>query len=300
MSRQKTHFERYQTRFESEEIDTFIACIDFTGLSFDTHLHRHIEYHMVEKGQQHYTLDGRGGILYPGDFLLIFPYQHHSFDESNCFAHFGVVNLDIVSCYHKIFLDCFSPNPVIRGSESITHIQPLVRYIENIKTINNTHQVKKSDYNYSNDIERNTLHSAIRAMVGEALKNMPLSASDAANKNFSSFDTTSAVINYCRQNYDKEISLSSVAKALFLNKDSVSRIFSKNIGISFNSFINELRIVKACSLLSESDKNIVDIAFECGFKNQGTFNAAFKAFTKMTPREYKSFSIYNFYVEDIW
>ena len=180
------------------------------------------------------------------------------------------------------------------------HIQSLVRYIDNIKIINNTHTVKKSDYNRSNDIERNTLHSAIRALMGEALKNMQLIPSDKANKGFTSFDTTSAIINYCRQNYDKEISLSGVAKALFLNKDSVSRIFSKNIGISFNSFINELRIVKACSLLSESDKNIVDIAFECGFKNQGTFNAAFKAFTKMTPREYKSFSIYNSYVEDIW
>ena len=292
---------RYQTRFENDEIDTFIACTDFGELSnFNMHLHRHIEYHMVEKGEQYFSLGDKKDVLYPGDFLLIFPYQHHSFEKSDCFAHFGVINLDIVSCYHKNFLTCYSPEPIIRSSEKSAHIQALVRYIDTVKDINNSHLVKKSDYNPSNDIERNTLHNALRTLVGEALKNMPLSALDKTDKSFSTFDTTSKIISYCRNNYDKEISLSSVAKALYLNKDSVSRIFSKTIGISFNSFINELRIVKACNLLYESNKTVVDIAFECGFKNQGTFNAAFKAVTKMTPREYKSFAIYNYPSNNVW
>ena len=47
------------------------------------------------------------------------------------------------------------------------------------------------------------------------------------------------------------------------------------------------RIEKAVKLLLESPgTNILDVAFECGFKSKAAFNAAFSSFKGMPPTKY--------------
>jgi AraC-like DNA-binding protein len=59
--------------------------------------------------------------------------------------------------------------------------------------------------------------------------------------------------------------------------------------LNFYDFINSYRVEEAKKLLmiyNEQSGNILDIAFEAGFKTKSTFNKTFKKYTNKTPSEY--------------
>ena len=49
----------------------------------------------------------------------------------------------------------------------------------------------------------------------------------------------------------------------------------------------EVRIGAACRLLIEEEKNIAEVAYECGYNTISHFNQQFKQVTGKTPMEYR-------------
>jgi AraC-like DNA-binding protein len=45
--------------------------------------------------------------------------------------------------------------------------------------------------------------------------------------------------------------------------------------------------MRACRELVDTDKEVTEIAFECGYNNLAHFNERFLRLTKRTPREYR-------------
>ena len=65
------------------------------------------------------------------------------------------------------------------------------------------------------------------------------------------------------------------------------RFFKKAIGYGFNEYINQLRAEKSKGLLAARNQDILDVALECGFDNQRSFDRIFKKHVNMTPSEYQ-------------
>jgi AraC-like DNA-binding protein len=63
--------------------------------------------------------------------------------------------------------------------------------------------------------------------------------------------------------------------------------FKENYRVTFVEYLNSVRIGHACRLLSDNEKNIVEIAYSCGFNTLANFNRQFKKFKNMTPSEYR-------------
>ncbi|MFT4519229.1 MAG: AraC-like DNA-binding protein [Halioglobus sp.] len=95
------------------------------------------------------------------------------------------------------------------------------------------------------------------------------------------------VLDYVKRNLASDIKQSDVAELVAMTPQSFSRFFRATTGRTFVSFVNVMRIMEACRLLVNTEQDIIDIAFECGYANLSNFNRRFSELKQTTPREYR-------------
>lgn len=92
---------------------------------------------------------------------------------------------------------------------------------------------------------------------------------------------------YIASNFMNPIKVSHVAQAAELNPDYANSIFKKAFGMSISTYLSEQRVLSAQRKLSVNSDSITAIAYESGFNSISSFNATFKKFLGMTPRDYR-------------
>ncbi|MBU3099495.1 MULTISPECIES: GH39 family glycosyl hydrolase [Clostridium] len=100
----------------------------------------------------------------------------------------------------------------------------------------------------------------------------------------------SEILKYIDENYDSQVSLSSLSKEMHISPQYISKFFKNNLGIGFVDYINKLRITKSLNDLLGSKKNIIDIAIDHGFNDHKSYSRVFKTIFGITPTEYRSTS----------
>lgn len=95
------------------------------------------------------------------------------------------------------------------------------------------------------------------------------------------------IVQYVNQNYEENISLSTLAEKMFTSSSTLSRFFKKQTGIYFNEYVNRIRLRAAIENLIYSDKNITKVAVDSGFSNISVFNRLFKDTYGMSPSDYR-------------
>ena len=102
----------------------------------------------------------------------------------------------------------------------------------------------------------------------------------------SSNQIVSAVCRYISKNLAEPLTLEILSAKVHVNATYLSRLFKKEVGTSFNTYINQLRIQRAVQLL-ETGRKITDVAGMVGFENSKYFSQVFKKQMGMTPQEYR-------------
>jgi AraC-like DNA-binding protein len=93
---------------------------------------------------------------------------------------------------------------------------------------------------------------------------------------------------------DSKLSVKTVAEKLSANPREISQVINESSKMNFPEFVNQYRIAKARTLLSDAryaQEKIETIAYDCGFGNVTSFNLAFKSATKLTPTQYRNQSV---------
>lgn len=89
--------------------------------------------------------------------------------------------------------------------------------------------------------------------------------------------------------YDEDLNMEILAEKMNVSRHQLSEILNNVLGLNFHDFIKDYRIQETMNLIkSRQDLNILNIAFEVGFKSKSVFNAAFKRKTGLTPAEYRT------------
>ena len=91
-----------------------------------------------------------------------------------------------------------------------------------------------------------------------------------------------------REEFDSKMSLDDLAACAGVHPVYLSREFRRRLNCTIGEFVRNLRVEKACHLLTRSDKSISEIANSIGFYDQSHFTNTFKHLTGITPAEYRS------------
>lgn len=92
---------------------------------------------------------------------------------------------------------------------------------------------------------------------------------------------------YVHENFMYDISREGLASLAGLNHDHFGKAFRIFTGKKIQDYINDLRVKSAAVMLRETDRKIIDIAFDSGFESLRTFNRAFTRSLGIAPNEYR-------------
>jgi len=95
------------------------------------------------------------------------------------------------------------------------------------------------------------------------------------------------IISFLKNNYASEVTLKSIADALQISPNYVSRIFKAETGQSLFDFLNTIRIDYAKKLLTDGSLKIYEIGYTVGFKSPVHFTMVFSKLVKMSPKQYR-------------
>jgi len=95
------------------------------------------------------------------------------------------------------------------------------------------------------------------------------------------------VTEYVKENYQKRLSLNTLAKLVYLSPDYLGKIYKSVTGTTVGDTIQQVRTDAACRLLQNTDKSIADIAAECGFGDVKFFYRVFKKHVNLLPSRYR-------------
>ena len=96
-----------------------------------------------------------------------------------------------------------------------------------------------------------------------------------------------AVLAFLNENYEKDISSSSAAAALYLSQGHFCRRFRQNFGESFSLYLRRYRLEKAKEKLLTSSRTISEIAADSGFSDAAYFTKSFREAFGASPKAYR-------------
>lgn len=95
--------------------------------------------------------------------------------------------------------------------------------------------------------------------------------------------------NYIVSNYyHDDMSLLVAAKSISLSPQHLSRVFKKEMGITFVDYLTQVRLEKAIELFEDEDLKMYEIAERIGYTSQHYFSSVFKKVLGVSPIEYRA------------
>jgi len=91
-----------------------------------------------------------------------------------------------------------------------------------------------------------------------------------------------------QERYMDDVSLTSIAEALFVSPNYLSSLFKSETGSTFTHHLTKARMTKAKQLLRETNLKIYAICEQVGYADQAHFSRMFKTLEGMSPYDYRT------------
>lgn len=95
------------------------------------------------------------------------------------------------------------------------------------------------------------------------------------------------VKDYIDNHLAETISLSQVARSVFLSPQYLSRLFREQTNESFSDYVTRRKMEVARSLLESGEKKIYEVATAVGYTDPSYFGRVFRQYYNVTPMDYK-------------
>lgn len=230
-------------------------------LPFPSHLHGSFEFIVITSGECTVTVDKKVYRVTPEAAVLVFPNQVHSMESPTPNTFFSCI---FSSGYVKAFSEFAYQNLPV--SNLFTLPQDLLDDLRTLRREDRLVHIKSTLYRLVDCFDR-TAEYQCRGKSDETL--------------------LAKIFDYVRNHYNADCSLQLLSTTLNYHYSYLSRLFSEQTGMSFTEYVNRFRIHESCYFLTNTDKSITQIAFDCGYNSLRSFYRNFMEQIGETPGEFR-------------
>ena len=248
------------------------------------HWHSEFELSFVREGSAQFICGEEKFTSQAGDIIITLPNVLHSIYPC---PHITQVYDTIVfssdifgsSDSDRYVTECIKP--LINGSMRIqTHITPEHHYYSELEKITgNIFSCAVGDTPSLDMLLRSELIRLFWLLETEAESDPDYSESGSIIR---------PALEYIAKNYNDVITIKQLAATVHLSESYFMNRFHDHVGLSAMEYISHFRIDKACKALRSSDKDVLEIAFDCGFRNISNFNRQFRRIIGCSPTEFRN------------
>lgn len=132
------------------------------------------------------------------------------------------------------------------------------------------------------------LMSTLNLLICSMMEHLEYQDSDDHQRSVQkkNLDRLNTILSFVKENYMNKISLKDIADTQGLDMYYLSHFIKKHLGISFQDYLNRVRLEKAVELLTRTDMKKLDICIESGFSDYRYLNNMFKKEFGCTASEY--------------
>lgn len=116
-------------------------------------------------------------------------------------------------------------------------------------------------------------------------------------KNIQNLERLEEICAYVDEHYQEPIALDDVTEEFMLNKEYFCRFFKQNMGTTFMTYVNQVRLDHIYQDLIATQDGTMEIMERHGFYNQKVFYRMFKETYHCTPRELRKLSQNNVFLQ---
>lgn len=244
------------------------------------HWHSNLEMIRVLKGDLALTLDNRPCVLTAGEVAFINSETVHGATPNNCAYECIVFNLAFLktgnSACDGFIENLLTHNGFLNERPTDQEIVALVhRVFEEIGCGEKGSPFKVIGLMYEllGEIQRKN----------EFNSHLPPSSVHDEKK----VVKLKTVLKFIRENFAKDISLEDMAAVAGLSCKYFCKFFKDMTGTTPVNYLLAYRIERAARRLLGTDLSVTQIAYDCGFNDVSYFIKTFKAFKRVSPKEYR-------------
>lgn len=258
-----------------------IHCVN----QFKMHWHKELELLLVLKGEVQLIVNGNRQELKEDDLFLVNSGQVHS-TSSHADNILVAIQINPEACDHtypqikNTFFEWPSDENRKEYQEMFTELRRCIALMVS--------EYRRNEKGYQIAVE-----GYLNTMLLLILRNVPQSIKSDTLRNSKELQRIQNIIEYVNRHYTEKITLEQMAKNEYMSASYLSHFFKARMGITFQEFLNYVRLNKAIALMNKSSDNIGNIALDCGFANVKSFNNAFREAYGTTPGEYRRISELN-------
>lgn len=248
------------------------------------HWHNEFELNFIREGSAEFICGDEKFTSSKGDIIITLPNVLHSvypYKDTKQVYDTLVFSPEIFgsSASDRCITQCIKP--LTDGSMRImTHITPSHHYYAELSvTAENIFSCAKGDTPQLDMLMRSELIKLFWLLETEAERDIPAVRDESIIR---------PVLEYIGEHYSENITVSMLARQVHLSESYFMDRFRQQAGLSAARYICHFRIDKACRELIGTDKSVLEIALDCGFRNLSNFNRQFRKINGCSPTEYRN------------
>jgi len=94
-------------------------------------------------------------------------------------------------------------------------------------------------------------------------------------------------IQLIEEGFTHDLTVKAAAEALHVSVVYLGQLFKKETDMSFNQYVNRVRIKQAQKLLLHTMQTVSEVGDSIGYNNTNYFSKMFKKLTGLTPKEFR-------------